>query len=60
LIEITFDGSHVLIMWVIGVWRHILDPWCVGALRQAEKYCSQPDAVLNMPPNTDHAHNKHM
>jgi len=25
LIEITYDGSHVLIMCMIGVWRHILD-----------------------------------
>jgi len=32
LIEITYDGSHVLIMCVIGVWRHILDLWCVCAV----------------------------
>jgi len=59
LIEITYYGSHVLIMCVIGVWRHILDLWCVCSLRRA-----QPDAVhtqvQNMPPNSDHAHNKHM
>jgi len=29
LIEITYDGSHVLIMCVIGVWQHILDLWCM-------------------------------
>jgi len=29
LIEITYDGSHVLIMCMIDVWRHILDLWCV-------------------------------
>jgi hypothetical protein len=25
LTETTCDGSHVLIMWMVGVWRHILD-----------------------------------
>jgi hypothetical protein len=29
LIGITYDGPLVLIMCVIGVWRHILDVWCV-------------------------------
>jgi len=29
LIEITYDGSHVLIMCLIGVWQHVLDLWCV-------------------------------
>jgi hypothetical protein len=29
LIEITYDGSNVLIMGVVGVWRHIVDLWCV-------------------------------
>ena len=27
--EITYNGSNVLIMCVVGVWRHILDLWCV-------------------------------
>ena len=52
LIEITDDDSHVLIVCVIGVWRHILDLWCVCVcvcvLCQAEYYgssSSQPDAV---------------
>jgi hypothetical protein len=27
--EITYSGSHVLIMCVVGVWRHIVDLWCV-------------------------------
>jgi len=39
LIEITNYGSHVFIMCLIGVWRHILDLWCVWALRRAENYC---------------------
>ena len=29
LTEITYNGSNVLIMCVVGVWRHILDLWCV-------------------------------
>ena len=29
LTEITYKGSDVLIMCVVGVWRHILDLWCV-------------------------------
>jgi len=37
LIEITYDGSHVLIMCVIGVWRHILDLGCVYALSRAAR-----------------------
>jgi len=36
LVEITYDGSHVLFMCLIGVWQHILDLWCVRALRRAE------------------------
>jgi hypothetical protein len=32
LIEITYYGSVVLIMCVVGVWRHIVDLWCVCAL----------------------------
>jgi len=41
MIEITYDDSYVLIMCVIGVWRHILDLRCVCvcALRRAENYC---------------------
>ena len=29
LIEITYNGSIVLIMCLLGVWQHILDLWCV-------------------------------
>ena len=29
LTEITYNGSNVLIMCVIGVWQHIVDLWCV-------------------------------
>jgi hypothetical protein len=29
LIEITYNGSNVLIMCVVSVWSHILDLWCV-------------------------------
>ena len=29
LTEITYKGSDVLITCVVGVWRHILDLWCV-------------------------------
>jgi len=32
LIEITCNGSNVLIMCVVGVWRHILDLRCVCTL----------------------------
>jgi hypothetical protein len=28
-VEITYNGSHVPVMCVIGVWRHILGLWCV-------------------------------
>jgi hypothetical protein len=27
--EITYGGSHVPVMCVIGVWQHIVDLWCV-------------------------------
>jgi len=30
---------HVLIMCVVGVWRRILDLWCVCTLRRTENYC---------------------
>jgi len=40
LIEITYNGSHVLIMCAFGVWLHILDLVCVCvcvcALRRPE------------------------
>jgi hypothetical protein len=39
LTGITCDGSRVLIVCVVGVWLHILDLWCVCALRRAENYC---------------------
>jgi len=39
LTEITYNGSVVLIMCVVGVWRHILDLWCVYTLRRTENYC---------------------
>jgi len=65
LIEITYNGSHMLIMCVIGVWRHILDLWCVCVCVYV--HCSahththtHTPQVQNMPPNTNHAHNKHM
>jgi hypothetical protein len=29
LTEITYGGSNVLVMCVVGVWRRILDLWCV-------------------------------
>ena len=29
LTEITYNGSNVVIMCVVGVWQHILDLWCV-------------------------------
>ena len=29
LTEITCNGSQVFIMFVVGVWRHILNLWCV-------------------------------
>jgi len=32
LIEITNDGSYVLITCVIGVWQHVLDLWRVCVL----------------------------
>jgi hypothetical protein len=41
LIEITYDGSYVPIMCVIGVWQHVLDLWRVCALRRTENYCTQ-------------------
>jgi hypothetical protein len=40
LTEITYNGSDVLIMWVVGVWRHIVDLWCVCTLHWPENYCS--------------------
>jgi hypothetical protein len=39
LTEITYNGSNVLFMCVVGVWRHILDLWCSCALRRPENYC---------------------
>ena len=29
LTEITYNGSNILFMCVVGVWRYILDLWCV-------------------------------
>jgi len=29
LTDITYNGSNVLIMCMVGVWWHILDLWCV-------------------------------
>ena len=63
LIEITNDGSYVLIMCAIGVWRHVLDLWRVCALHRAENYCSsstvdsssQPDAVHTQATGPEHA-----
>jgi len=41
LIEITYNGSVVLIMCVVGVWRHVLHLWCVCALWWPESfYCT--------------------
>ena len=49
-------------MCAIGVWRHILDLWCVCvcvcALLRRSMHTHTPH-VQNMPPNSDHAHNKH-
>jgi hypothetical protein len=28
LVEITYSGSHVPVMCVIGVWQHIMGLWC--------------------------------
>ena len=39
LIEIIYNGSIVLIMCVVGVWRHILDLWCVCMLCWSGNYC---------------------
>jgi len=36
LTEITYNGSNVLIVCVVGVWQHILDLWCVCTLRRTE------------------------
>jgi hypothetical protein len=38
LTEITYNGSNVLVMCVVGVWWHILDLWCVCATCLAENY----------------------
>ena len=38
LTEITCNGSQIFIMCVVGVWRHIMNLWCVRALRRAGKY----------------------
>jgi len=38
LIEITYNGSIVLIMCVVGVWRHILDLWSVCTLCWSESH----------------------
>jgi len=46
LIEITIDGSYVLIMCVIGVWQHVLDLWRV---------CALPDAVHTHATGLEHA-----
>jgi len=57
-------------MCVVGVQLHILDLWCVCTLHRAENYwttvllslmqCAHTPQVQNMPPNTNHAHNKHI
>jgi len=60
LTEITYNGSNVLIMCVVGVWRYIMDLWWVCALRQTPTQRTHSPKVQNMPPNTDHAHNKHI
>ena len=39
LIEMKYNGLVVLIMCVVGVWRHVLDLWCVYALCWPESYC---------------------
>jgi hypothetical protein len=36
LTEIACNGSNVLVMCVVGAWRHILDLWCVCAVRRPE------------------------
>jgi hypothetical protein len=45
LTEITYNGSNVLIMCVVGVWRHVLDLWSVcvrcAGLRPAQRTCRQ-------------------
>jgi hypothetical protein len=33
LIKTTRNGSTVLVVCAVGVWRHIQDPWCVCATR---------------------------
>ena len=66
--EITYNDSNVLIMSLVGVWGHILNLWCMCTLSRPENYCSsQPDPtythtpqIQNMPPNTDHAHDKYL
>ena len=36
LTEITYNGSNVLLMCVVGVWRHIVDLWCVYVASDCE------------------------
>ena len=46
-------------MCMIRVWRHILD-LCVHCVGLSPTQWTHTPQVQNMPPNTDHAHNKHM
>jgi len=38
LAEITCNGSQIFITCVVGVWRRILNLWCVCTLRRAGKF----------------------
>ena len=56
--EITCNGSQIFITCVVGIWRHILNLWCVCVCVVSQS--THTSQVQNIPPNTDHAHEKYL
>ena len=52
LTEITHNGSNVLIMCMVGLWRHIVDLWCVCV-----RCVGLRTTVVLSPTQRTHTHN---
>ena len=60
--EITYNDSVVLIMCVVGVWRHIVDLWyvcvCVCRLRRTEYYVTYTHPHTHTHTHTHRVHHQ--